>query len=108
MKRFLTMQWFSLILAGFLILTTIAACAPAKSNEEVYGLTACIIGFDYDTDEVLTRDAAGFIWVFEGIEDWQIGEVVTFVMNTKGSEIITDDEIVSVRYSGFYKEDISD
>ena len=34
-------------------------------------------------------------------EDWAIGDIVAVVMDTMGTELIYDDEIVSVTYNGY-------
>lgn len=66
-----------------------------------YGLTAEVIELNYADDVVTVCDANGFTWEFTGCEDYFKGDLVSMVMNDKGTDFIDDDKIVSVRYSGF-------
>ena len=77
----------------------LAIFAPAKPT--LYPLTALVVDFDETQDVVICEDYAGNIWEFYGIEDWQEGDLASFIMNDNGTPTIYDDEIVSVRYSGW-------
>lgn len=77
---------------------------PASKN--YYAMTAVVSNLDYARDTVTVKNATGFTWVFSGTEDWDIGDVASLVMNDNGTQIIFDDEIVSVRYSGYISNDL--
>lgn len=87
------------IIIGAKVYKSSANETPA-SDIEVYGRVTEVIGFDFDYDIVIVEDNMGFRWSFYGIEDWCIGDIAVLTLNTKGTELIFDDEIVSVRYSG--------
>lgn len=66
-----------------------------------YPLTAVIDSFDTENDMVYAVDYNGNAWVFYGIEDWEIGDVVSMMMTDMGTtDSIYDDEVITVRYSG--------
>lgn len=82
--------------------------APADENlaqpvtENIYALTTQVVQVDYENDVVVCQDFNGDLWVFEGCEDWLYGDIASMVMNDKGTPIKYDDEIVSVRYGGWF------
>lgn len=51
-------------------------------------------------DLVYMVDWDGNEWIWEGAEDWNIGDFAAATMNTNGTEIIYDDIIVNLRYTG--------
>lgn len=71
-------------------------------NTEYYANTAVITGFDYARDIVICEDSAGRVWEFYEIDDWEIGDCVSLLLNNVGTQFVTDDIIVSARYSGFH------
>ena len=66
-----------------------------------YAQTTVVVELDRENDEVICVDFNGEEWVFIGIEDWMVGDYASMVMDDMGTELIFDDEIVSVRYDGW-------
>lgn len=51
---------------------------------------------------VVCQDFNGLEWKFiSEDEDWYKGDIVSAIMDSKGTEIIFDDEFVTVKYSGY-------
>lgn len=50
-------------------------------------------------DLVYMVDGDGNEWIWEGAEDWDVGDCAAATMNTNGTEIIYDDIIVELRYT---------
>lgn len=74
----------------------------AESVNGLYPRTAAVAGFDYDRDVVIATDWAGLEWEFEGIEDWEIGDLVSLMMYDNGMpNTILDDEIMLAYYGGW-------
>lgn len=71
-----------------------------------YAMTAVVSDLDYAGCVVTVENANGFSWCFSGTEDWIIGDVASLIMDGKGTETILDDEIVSIRYSGYIASDL--
>jgi hypothetical protein len=88
-----------------LMVAFLAICKPAvpalPTVENYYPLTALVVDFNEEEDIVICEDYAGNIWKFEGIEDWMEGDLVSMLMDSKGTPLIFDDEILLVRYSGW-------
>lgn len=76
--------------------------APTEAESELYPMTAVVDRLE-DNDKVVCVDYNENVWVFEGIEDWQEGDIVAMMMDTCGTDTIYDDEIVDVRYCGSVK-----
>lgn len=64
-----------------------------------------IVEIDRKTDVAVCVDAVGMEWEFDGPEDLEVGDIVICTMYDKGTKnTIVDDEIVDVRWSGYYIE----
>ena len=87
-----------------IILLTFIMCVVAVNAEEkceLYARAGIVVELDEEADIVYFEDFMGEIWSFMECEDWAIGDIVAVVMNTMGTELIYDDEIVSVTYNGY-------
>lgn len=89
MKKFLLCGLVGLALVG---------CGNKSNN---YALTTVVTEINTETDEVTCVDFNGNDWIFKGVEDWTVGDYCSMVLNDKGTDVIYDDEIVSVSYSGW-------
>ena len=85
---------------GFVLLV-IGVCKEPKKTD--YPLTTEIVELDRENDVVTCEDFNGYLWQFEGCEDWQEGDICSMIMNDNGTAEIFDDKIVSVRYSGTFE-----
>ena len=85
----------------FSLLALIMCVMIAHGEPELYAKVGVIIELDEEEDRVYFEDFMGEIWYFEDCEDWAIGDVVAAIMDTMGTEVIYDDEIVSVTYNGW-------
>jgi len=83
----------------FALMVMFAACSHAEAS--VYPATGAVVEFDFDEDIVAVEDAAGLIWEFYGVEDYQLGDLVSLLMEDNGTESIFDDKVIDARYSGF-------
>jgi hypothetical protein len=79
------------------IITLSSICAYA----DIYPTTAIVREIDYDNDVVYCEDCNGDMWAFEGIEDWDIDDIVSMIMDDNDTEWIHDDIIVQIRYGGY-------
>ena len=82
-----------------LTLVLIALCGVATA--ELYPETARIVEIDRDADTVTVETFTGFLFVFEGCEDYAEGDGVSLIMDTCGTEKIYDDKIVMAQYCGW-------
>jgi len=53
---------------------------------------------------VVCQDFNGLEWTFTSDDEaWYEGDIVSAIMDSKGTEIIYDDEFVTVKYSGYLR-----
>ena len=86
------------ILMGFAIAGLRYTATTAKTQTNVYPLLTTITEVDRDKDLVTVEDNNGFIWQFEGADDWEEGDLCNCLMDNRGTEKIFDDEIIMTRY----------
>ena len=87
-----------------LIITTIVFMVLAKilkPESENYPETGKVVSISGDA--VTVETSTGNLFEFYGSEDWFIGDCVSMIMDSCGTENITDDIIITVKYSGVWK-----
>jgi len=86
-----------------LIYSTICMTICTFYGSRIYGLTTVVVEISKPNDKVTCQDFNGNLWQFEGVEDWCENDIATLIMNDKGTELIKDDEILDVRYGGYFE-----
>lgn len=71
----------------------------------IYATCGVVTETDTVNDVVTIEDYNGNLFQFEGVEDYEEGDIVSCIMYNNNTEDITDDVIISCRYSGRIKED---
>lgn len=84
-----------------LALSILAGTAKDPAQVNIYAetfLVSEVVG-----EKVILTDFNGFQWAFYDTEgdDWKPGDVASCVMSDNGTEIIFDDQILSIKYSGY-------
>ena len=64
-----------------------------KAQQELVDTTA--------QDALVLIDSTGNEWIWYGIEDYDVGDIVAAIMDDNGTEIIYDDAIITMRYTGY-------
>lgn len=72
-----------------------------ETQATTYALTTVVVETDTATDVVTCEDSNGNLWEFYGVEDWQVGDCASLLMNDQGTPIIYDDTIEGARYSAW-------
>lgn len=110
MKNLTKFQTICLIILLAIIATvadkTICQLYNANQQKHLYPLTTTVTEINNDT--VTVEDSNGNLWSFNGTEDWEINDSCTLVMDSNGTEYVTDDTILSETYSGVHQPDLSD
>ena len=77
----------------------------ASKEEEIatnyYSLVTKITRVNYNDNIVECEDFNGNIWSFYDCEDWEVGDCAGLLMDSKGTDLIYDDEIISANYCGW-------
>lgn len=71
---------------------------------DTYPRMGIVTVVDHDNDLITITDSVGFDWLWEGAEDWYEGDLASMIMDTNGTESITDDIIVDISYSGWLQD----
>lgn len=106
------MTWLALFLYVVVIIFLVCLFVSSMTTQEkgekefiqqdasdYYALTCKVVEIDRSKDIVTMADSTGNTWQFYGVEDWEINDCVSAIMNDCGTASIFDDEIVSVKYS---------
>lgn len=79
---------------------SIAAVKRAEPiSNSYYALTCEVVEINRETDIVTCEDCNGNLWEFYGVEDWEIGDCASLLMNNQGTPSIYDDTIESAHYN---------
>jgi hypothetical protein len=84
----------------FILLCAIPVNA-AICKRNYYAKSARVIEIDRDADVVTFEDCMGNLWDWEGVEDWAVDDNAALLMNSKGTEKIYDDEIISAKFENW-------
>ena len=99
-------MWRKVVVIVLLVVFWAIHCITPTANapNEVYPRTTVVAEINAETDTVVLTDSVGYVWEFYGVEDWQVGDICSCIMDTNGTENITDDIIVDARYNGRLEE----
>ena len=92
---------FLMVVVLFLCACLIIAVSGYFSADRYYANSAVVVEINRENDSVTCEDYNGTLWVFEGAEDWQLGDGVSLVMDDMGTPGIYDDEIKDARYTAW-------
>ena len=66
-----------------------------------YALTVKVVSIDRENDIVTFEDCNGFLWQILGVEDWEVEDGASLLMDSNGTEEIFDDVIISARFNNW-------
>ena len=67
----------------------------------LYSSYGIITNVDVNSDVYTIQDYCGNEWEIEGVEDWYEGDLCSMIMYNNGTRDITDDVVITVRYTGY-------
>lgn len=83
-----------------IMFVVIGGCGIAYTqSNNIYPVTFEVVEINESEDIIYLVDVNDNEWIWEGAEDWDIGDYATATMNTNGTENIYDDIIVELRYT---------
>ena len=103
MKRSKIQETIIIAAILYMVFLTIFCIILINNSRRLYGMTTVVTHVSYDTDTVTVRDFNGNLWQFKDTEDWSVDDVATCIMDNKGTTLIKDDEILKVRYNGYFE-----
>ena len=76
----------------------------AEPEHSIYPLTVQIVELDHNADVVVCVDGTGNCWEFYGVEDWQVGDFASLLMDNNGTtETVYDDVITMICHAGAFE-----
>lgn len=88
---------------GCIIIITFLITMGYAWIDGYYPTTFIVDTVDYETDIVTVIDSQGFVYEWNGCEDWIEGEIASAMMHNNFTKYIDDDRIVKLHYSGWSK-----
>lgn len=86
------------IISFILVFSFVSSCFALS----LYPETMMVIDFDYEENLVICATYGGReTFGFKGIEDWEIGDLVSMIMSDNGTEFRSDDVIEDEKWSGY-------
>lgn len=86
-------KFFAIVVALF----TLSIVAHA----EIYPQAFIVSEINYEEGILILDDCCGYTWIWEGIEDYSIGDVVAAIVDDNDTEFLFDDELVKIKYAGY-------
>ena len=83
------------------LICALAIAIQLVGSSLIYPVTMQVVDIDTREDLVTIQTATGFLYEFSGSEDYNCGDLVSVIMFSNGTQDITDDTILCVRYSGY-------
>lgn len=71
-----------------------------KTMKNLYPTAMEVVSIENDL--VTVQTSTGIAYQFYGAEDLAEGDLVALIMDSKGTDIVYDDEIVKVQYAGYW------
>ena len=70
-----------------------------KVNHDYYPMTTVVREIDIKNDVVTVENNNGHLYAFTGVEDWQVGDICSLMLDNNGTESIFDDIILKAIYN---------
>lgn len=104
MKKLIDILVLAIVMVcGLCIGASVNADATSEKTANLYAITTVIVEINDEYKLITCQDFNGNEWCFTDCEgDWNVGDIVSMVMYDRNTPIIYDDEIISVRYSGWF------
>lgn len=83
----------------FFAIITLFVFLTMSASAEIYPQTFVIS--DIEDDVLVLVDYNENEWIWEGAEDYTIGDIVAAIMDDNDTITIYDDAIVTLRYAGY-------
>ena len=84
-----------------LVLVVLSMCVVYVNAEELLPDIGLVTAIDEEQDLVYITTIDGNVWMYEGIEDLMVGDILAIIFDTMGTDVIFDDQIIQIRYCGY-------
>lgn len=85
-------------------MTSVFIHYDARHINRYYATAATVTEVNYREDFIEARNYSR-VFIIKGADDWQVGDTVSILLDSKNTAKIIDDEIVNTRYVRLTQED---
>lgn len=85
----------------FFAIVTLFVLLTVSASAEIYPQAFVISEVNYEENTILLVDCNGEGWIWEGIEDYEVGDIIAAIMDDSKTETIYDDIIIMIQYVGY-------
>lgn len=94
-------RYIAIAIGTVMALAASVRLATMERRADFYPETGVVCEVSHGTDKVVVKTATGNLFVFRGAEDWEVGDSVSMIMDSRATDMVEDDEIVSTKYAGW-------
>lgn len=91
------MKKLLILILAIAIVLCVCSCGKSTLYPET-GKVVLISG-----DAVTVETSTGNLFEFYGSEDWFVGDIASMIMDSCGTDVVTDDVIITAKYSGAWR-----
>lgn len=88
------MKKIAVIFVMFVLIAT-------HASAEIYPQAFVVSEVNYEENTILLVDCNGEGWIWEGIEDYGVGDIIAAIMDDSETKTIYDDIIIMIQYAGY-------
>ena len=101
-RSLLTLTALAAIAAGSMKATAYTGEGHSPEQPAIYPACFVVDEIDKENDLLYLTTPAGMVYIWEGVEDYMIGDITAAIMHNNGTDnTITDDIILDLRYVGY-------
>lgn len=89
------------IVALIALMMLLMCVMVVHAESAIYPEVGVITEIDEEQDLVYITSLDGNVWIYEGIEDLMVGDILAVIFDTMGTEYIYDDQIIQIKYCGY-------
>ena len=89
------------LLTALTLATSFAPIQAEAKASDLYAETFIVYEIDREEDIIFLMTYDGeHDYIYEGVEDWHAGDIASALMDSNGTSKVSDDVILSLKYSG--------
>jgi len=85
----------------FVAIITLFVLLVLPAHAAIYPQTFIVDGINREKGLLILADFNGDEWGYLDVDDFKVGDVVAAIMNDNDTPNIYDDDIITIRYTGY-------
>lgn len=92
------------LVLSLVVLSLSCPVAHCLNLDRLYPSCGVVIEVNYADDYIVIEDFNGNCWEWSDVEDWDVGDIASMIMDDNSTEQIFDDSILDICYSGVIED----